>query len=159
MYLKERIIIGTVWLACIISLRFIPKTKFRKASFIFIFTQLPAWILGLVVVEAGWIVYPVREFYKANGTSFSFEYLVLPFICIFFNLYYPENKSLIKKLFYYISILSIFTLVEYLAEKNTQILTYIHWEWYHTFLSMWLVIYLARTSYKWFFNIKKPLSL
>lgn len=159
MYLKERIIFAIVWLICIISLWFIPRNKFREASFIFLFAQLPAWILGLAVVEANLIVYPVREFHKANATNFSFEYFVLPFMCIFFNLYFPENKSLIKRLFYYTSILSIFTLIEIIAEKYTGILKYVHWEWYYTFLSMWIVIYIVRVVYKWFFKLKKPLSL
>ena len=159
MYLIERLIIGIVWLICFISLWFIPKNKLREASFIFLFTQLPAWILGLAVVEAGLIEYPVRELHKANATSFSFEYLVLPFICIFFNLYYPNRKNLYKKLLYYVSILSIFTLMEYLAEKYTRILEYINWEWYHTFISMCVVVYLVRVVYKWFFRLKSPLSL
>ncbi|MDF2591669.1 MAG: hypothetical protein K0S75_1135 [Clostridia bacterium] len=158
MYFKERFIFAIVWMTCLISLWFIPKNKFREATFIFLFTQLPAWILGLAVVEADLIEYPVREFHKANGTNFSFEYFVLPFICIFFNLYYPNGKSHYKKLVYGISIIGIFTLVEYIAEKYTLILKYIHWEWYHTFLSMYIVIYLVRAVYKWFFKLKNPLS-
>ena len=159
MYLKERLMIGAVWLACLVALWFIPKNKYREASFIFLFAQLPAWILGLIVVEAGLIEYPVRELHKANGTSFSFEYLVLPFICIFFNLYYPKAKNHVKGLLYYLAIISPFTLVEYITEKYTEILTYLHWEWYHTFLSMCLVIYVVRVAYKWFFHIEKPFSL
>ena len=159
MYLKERIIICAAWLFCLISLRLIPKNKYREASFIFLLAQLPAWILGLCVVEADMISYPVRLFWKANYTNFCFEYLVLPFMCIFFNLYYPNTQSTLKKVLYYLCILSGFTLMEALAEKHTKILTYIGWRWYYTFLSMLLVIYIVRVVYKWFFHIRNPFSL
>lgn len=159
MYIIERSIIGFVWLICFIFLLLIPKERYRQASFIFIFSQLPAWVIGLVVVEAGLIEYPVRELHKANGTSFSFEYLVLPTLFIYFNFYYPENKSFYKKVIYYISILGPFTLIEYLAEKYTLIIRYIHWEWYITFITMSVFIYFVRSVYKWFFKLDKPFSL
>lgn len=158
MYLKERITLGLLWFICAISIRFIPKNKLRDASAIFLISQLFAWILGLLVVESGLIEYPVELFWKANSTSFSFEYLGLPFMCIFFNLYYPNTKSRFKRLAYYISILSSFTFLEYIAEKYTQVLNYIHWEWYGTFLSMCIVLYFVRVVYKWFFKLKNPLS-
>lgn len=159
MYLKERIIISLAWLICFIAIWFIPKNKFREASSIFLFTHLFAWIFGLLAVEAGFIVYPVRLFWKANATSFSFEYLVFPFLCIFFNLYFPKSKSLYKRLLYYISILTIFTLMEIIVEKYTQMLNYVHWEWYNTFISMFIIIYFIRVMYKWYFKLEKPLSL
>lgn len=159
MHFKEWFMIVSVWLICFISILFIPKQKYRQASFIFVFAQLPAWIFGLAVVEAGLIKYPVRVFSKANGTSFTFEYLALPFICIFFNLYFPENKGLYRKVIYYMSFLSFFTLLEYFVEKYTLILKYVHWNWYTTFTSMALFMYLVRLIYKWFYNLDKPFSL
>jgi hypothetical protein len=159
MYLKERVIIGGVWLICVVSLFFIPKDKRREASVIFLIAHVFAWISGLVVVEIGLIEYPVRELHKANSTSFSFEYLVFPLLNIFFNIHYPEGKSLIKRLLYYTSILSIFTFFEYLTERNTLILKYIHWNWYCTFISMLAVIYITRVLYKCCYNMKKPLAL
>jgi hypothetical protein len=159
MFLRERIIIGIVWLICFVSIWFIPKAKYRNASVIFLITQLFAWILGILAVELGLIEYPVRELEKANATFFSFEYFVLPFMCIFFNLYYPQKKSLWSKLAFYLMILAPFTFIETLVEKHTRLLHYIHWEWYYTFFSMWLVFYLVRAIYKWFYNIERPLSL
>lgn len=159
MYLIERVLIGGIWSICFISIWFIPKEKYRQASFIFLFAQLLTWIFGLLVVEAGLIEYPVRELYKANATSFTFEYLVFPFICIFFNIYFPENKNLHKKLVYYMYFLTIFTLIEYFTEKYTLILKYINWKWYITFITMGLVIYIVRSVYKWFFYFNKPFLL
>jgi hypothetical protein len=159
MHLLEKTIIAAAWIISFASILLIPREKSRDASFIFLLTQFPTWILGLSVVEFGWIQYPVRLFHEVNGTSISFEYTVMPFLCIFFNLYYPSNKSIHKKIYYYISILSIFTAIEYLAEKYTLILKYIYWHWYLTWISMFIVIYFVRAVYKWFFKLGKPLSL
>ena len=159
MYFIERLIIGTVWCISFVSIWFIPGRKLRQASFIFLTAQLPSWLFGLLVVEAGWIEYPVRELYKANATSFTFEYLVLPIICIFFNLHYPENKGLYKKIKYYFYILSIFTLIEYFTEKYTLIIHYIHWEWYITLITMAIFLYMIRAFYKWFYNMGNIFSL
>jgi hypothetical protein len=155
----EKIIIYGVWIVSFASVWFIPKDKRRHASFIFLFSQFPAWILGLLVVEAGYIEYPVREFAKANSTSFSFEYFVLPLLCVFFNLNYPSHKSIAKKLLYIASIMSSFTLIELLTEKYTRIIKYVNWESYWTLISMTLVFYFVRVVYKWFYNLGSPFSL
>lgn len=159
MYFIEKLIIGSVWLISFISIWFVPKQKYRQAAFIFLFTQLLSWIFGLLVVEFGWIEYPVRELYKANATSFTFEYLILPIICILFNIYFPENENLYKKIIYYINILAIFTLMEYLIEMYTLMIKYVHSKWYLTFITMGILIYLVRSVYKWFFNLNRPFSL
>lgn len=159
MYFIEKFILGSIWLISFISIWFIPKQKYRQASFIFLFAQLPAWIFGLLVVEAGWIEYPVRELSKANATSFTFEYLILPIICIFFNFYFPEGEGFYKKIKYYIPILAIFTLMEYFMEKYTLLIRYVHWEGYTTFITMGIIIYFVRSVYKWFFHLDRPLSL
>lgn len=159
MYFLEKFIIISVWIISFISIFFIPKEEYRHASVIFLLAQLPAWIFGLLVVEAGLIQYPVRELYKANGTSFTFEYLVLPLMCIFFNIHFPQNKSFYNKITYYLTILLVFSLIEYFTEKHTLILKYIHWHWYTTFITMGIFIYFVRSAYKWFFNLGKPFSL
>ncbi|MCX7749768.1 MAG: hypothetical protein N2645_23195 [Clostridia bacterium] len=159
MYLVERILLGGTWLISFISIWFIPKGKAPEASFIFLFTQLPTWILGLVAVEARWLEYPVRELYYANATSFTYEFLALPLICVFFNLYYPQNKTLKWKLLYYSAFVLVSTLAEYIVEKLTKVIKYITWEWYWTLISLALILYLIRVVYKWFFKIEKPFSL
>ncbi|MBB3113389.1 hypothetical protein FHS18_005501 [Paenibacillus phyllosphaerae] len=159
MYVIERIILGSIWGVTLISIFFVPKQLIRKASFIYFFTQLPAWLLGLLVVEIGWIQYPVREMHKANATSFSFEFLILPVICVFFNIYYPKDSRLSIKLLYYITTMGAFTLAEYFIEKYTLLIKYLQWDWYDTFLSMVIMVYAVRSVYKWFFREVKPLSL
>jgi hypothetical protein len=174
----ERFIFIAISIISISSVLYIPKEKARKALLSFMVFQATTWLVSIIlvqsgktsypvtlmgiwfiVVELGWIEYPVREFHKANATSFTFEYIVLPLICIFFNLYFPENKGLYKKTKYYITFLTIFTLIEYTVEKYTLIIKYVHWEWYTTFITMGMLIYFVRSVYKWFFNLNKPFPL
>lgn len=159
MYVLENVLIAMEWVICFVALWFIPKYKRREASFIFLNTQFLTWIFGLIVVEAGWIEYPVRLFPKANSTSFTFEYLFLPFICIFFNFYYPQDKKFYRRVLYYVIFLSIFTVIEFFVEKYTMMITYFHWRWYWTWISMFLTIYIIRTTYKWFFRMGTPFKL
>lgn len=158
MFLIEKSILWSVVLLSFISICLIPKEKYRQASFIFLFAQFPAWIFGLIVVEVGWIEYPVRLLVKANRTSIIFEYLVLPIICIFFNIYYPSGQGFYKKIKYFLAILGVFTLLEYFTEKYTALIHYVHWEWYLTFVTMAIFFYFVRSVYKWFFKLERTLK-
>lgn len=159
MYWIERVILGSVWVICFISIWFIPREKAAKASFVFLVTQFFTWITGLTVVEFGWIEYPVHEFYKANATSFSFEYFVLPITTIFFILYYPKNKSIKSKILYYVLFSSLLTLFEFCLEKYTLLIKYNSWRWYWTWITVPVVFYGVRCVYKWFYKIKRIFAL
>lgn len=158
-HILERSLLTIEGIACLVSVCFISRKHAAKASFIFLLTQFFSWILGLVVVEFGWIEYPVRELAKANATSFLFEYFLLPIIAVFFVLYYPFSKPLKIKILYYAAIISSFTLIEYFVEKYTLIIKYNTWKWYWTFISETLVFYMVMVIYKWFYKIKKVFSL
>jgi hypothetical protein len=136
----------------ILSLIFVPKNKIFKAQFIFIFLNLPAWILGLTAVQLGLLKYPYRELSTANRTSFIFEYLVLPIIAIHFNARYPERSSIFVKIMYYVGITLCFTVIEYFVERYTLILTYTGWQLYWTFVSVGFIFWLSRKATHWFFK-------
>lgn len=159
MFLAERILLGSIWVICFISIWFIPKEKIAKASFIFLVTQCLTWITGLIVVEFKWLEYPVRELTKANSTSFTFEYFILPLITVFFILHYPRDKALKGKIIYYTIFTSVLTLLEVCIEKYTLLITYNTWTWYWTWLTVPLTFYSANCVYKWFFKIKGIFSV
>ena len=138
MHTLEIIILITASIACFVSIWFIPKQKAAVASFIFLITQFFTWILGLVAVEFGLLEYPVRELSKANSTSFLFEFLALPFICIFFILKYPFNSPIRLKFVYYLAFTSVFTLIEVILEKYTMVIKYHSWAGSHTGISKML---------------------
>ena len=65
--LMDRIILIIVWVLTIAGLvAFVPHNKIRDAHIIFLFKQALTWFFGMVVVQAGLIIYPVREFPKAT---------------------------------------------------------------------------------------------
>lgn len=141
------------WVVTSISLvLLIPKQKISVAVVSFLFKQLLTWVLGLVVVQLDLIEYPVRLFPKATMTSFDFEFFIYPSICAIFIVHYPENKSRVKQLLYYAAYCTGITVVEVLVERYTDIITYKHWHWYTTWLSLFATLYLNKKLVGWFFR-------
>ncbi|MCZ8518377.1 MULTISPECIES: CBO0543 family protein [Paenibacillus] len=152
----DKITLILIWSATIILLiACIPKDKVRDAHVIFLFKQVLTWLIGLLVVEKGLIEYPNREFPHASGTSFSFEYFIFPAICVVFNLRYPEGKSTLFKICWWLFFPSWMTASEVILETYTDLIRYKNWTWYYTWISLLVTFYISRRYYKWF--TKKPL--
>ncbi|SDO32301.1 hypothetical protein SAMN04487897_1124 [Paenibacillus sp. yr247] len=153
---KEGIIEASVWIIMIIALLvFVPKKKMREASAVYLFKLFLTWGLGLFVVQMKWIEYPDRFIFPyAHKSNFTFEFFVYPSICVLFMLYYPEKKRYITQLGYFAAYCSIMTLLEVLIEHYTQLIHYIKWTWYWTWISLFLTFSLSRIYYIWFFRIK-----
>jgi hypothetical protein len=134
--------------------KFIPKNKIREAHVAFFFKQVLTWVLGLAVVQYKLIEYPVRLFPYATKTSFSFEYFIYPSLCAIFNVNYPQSKKAFGQFMYYCFYCTTITIVELYIEKHTDILKYIHWTWYITWITLFITFYCTRKYYVWFFKIK-----
>ncbi|MDP4091353.1 MAG: CBO0543 family protein [Bacillota bacterium] len=137
----------------ILLILFTPRSKIRHAIVIFFFKQFLTWILGLTVAEFGLIEYPVRSFANATKSSFDFEYFIYPAFCVIFNLHYPESKDVSKQFMYYFSYCSVLTLIEAVVEKYTDVITYIHWAWYITWITFFITFYASRKFYLWFYKL------
>lgn len=151
---KEVLILTIAWIITASMLvLFVTKNRIREAIVIFFFKQFITWILGLAVVEYKLIAYPVRLFFSyASRTSFTFEYFIYPAICVVFVLHYPEGRSGMRKFLYYSYFCTVMTIVEVLCEKYTQIIEYINWEWYVTWITLFITFYISRIFYVWFFR-------
>lgn len=148
----EAVILIASSLIATLSILFIPRHKWLQAQFVFLFVQLPTWILGLCVVELRLLEYPYRELSSINRTSFVFEYLILPLLCVHLNVRFPSHASRGVKIGLYAGITSVLTSVEFLLERYTEVIKYTGWEWYWTFISVWFVLWLSRTTTVWFFK-------
>jgi hypothetical protein len=148
----EAVILITVPIFAILSLIFVPKKMLLQAHFIFLFVQLPTWILGLTAVQLGLIEYPYRELSTVNRTSFIFEFLVLPIICIHFYVHFPESSSKVIKCMYYFGITLVFTVIEFFLEKYTLVLKYTGWQIYWSFVSVCFIFWLSRKTTLWLFK-------
>lgn len=144
------------WVVTAIALiKFIPREKIREAQLVFLFKGTLTWVLGLIVVYFHLIEYPVRLLPSVSHTSFTFEYFVYPSICAIFNMHFPENKDKFHKALYYCYYCSGMTILEVLVERYTEILKYIHWHWYVTWITLFIIFFISRSYYKWYFNLNK----
>lgn len=151
--LKDIIILNFIWLATIgLLFKYIQKDKIRQGILAFLYKQFVTWMFGLLVVEKGLIKYPIRFFSKANKSSFSFEYFIYPSMCAIFNVNYPENKNRFIRFLYIIFHTGILTFGEVLAERYTNLIKYIKWKWYWSFITIGLTYYSSRLFYCWFFK-------
>ncbi|MEW9701102.1 CBO0543 family protein [Paenibacillus sp. SI8] len=147
----ERFILIIVWVVSITALFLVPNRCKREAHAIFLFQQFLTWILGLIVVQNGWIDYPIREF-RQNATSFTFEFLAYPTVAAYLNIFYPGKKKSWIQFVYMTAYPAGITVTELCIEKSTQLIDYISWNWYWTFLSTWATLYLSRGFHVWFFR-------
>lgn len=153
-YRKERMIIASAYaLSAFLLLNFVPKNKIRYAVVPFLFKQVITWFFGLLVVEKKLIEYPYRPFFnKTYKASFCFEYIFYPTICVLFNLYYPEKRSVSVKILYCVMYSSLLTSVEVLFVKYTKLIRYKKWHWYWSFITLCITNYTSHVFYKWFFK-------
>lgn len=152
--LLDRIILISAWVVTILLLiLFTPRDKIREAHVLFMFKQVLTWLTGLIIVESHLIEYPVREFQTATATSFSFEYFIYPAVCIIFVLRFPFRKSIWLKIGWFALFPTAITIVEVLIERYTNLIKYISWTWYWSWLSMLLFDIITLCYYLWF--IKK----
>ena len=153
MNINYTIIVGEWIITIALLFKFIPRNKFKKATLAFLFNQVITWLFGLLVVELRLIKYPVRLLFTyASKTSFTFEYFVYPSICGIFNVYYPTKKNFVGQFMYYFYYCTSMTILEVIFEKYTDILKYIHWTWYITWITLFFTFYVTRKFYVWFFK-------
>ncbi len=131
---------------------FVPKNRRKEAIVIFLFKQILTWFLGILSVEMALIEYPVRIFYKAIATSFTFEYFVYPAICVVFVLHYPVNRGFTKRFLHYFYYCTAITLIEVVLEKYTNLIHYLHWSGVVTWISLAVSFFISCLFYRWFFK-------
>lgn len=147
------IILFSSWLLVALALfLFIPRSKIRVAVVSFLFKHLLTWILGLITVEMGLLSYPTRLFATVNRTSFTYEFFAFPAISAIFIVRFPSRHSIIIKLIYYASFCTVMTIVEVVLESHTQLIQYVHWKWYWTWISLFIVFWISRLFYIFFFE-------
>ncbi|MCT8137840.1 hypothetical protein H1D32_08770 [Anaerobacillus sp. CMMVII] len=150
---KDKGILLICWIVAIgLLFSLIPRQKLRNAVLAFLYKQVITWLFGLFVVEKGLIKYPVREFRKAYKGSFSFEYFLYPTLCAIYNLYYPEHRSKLIKFLYLNLHAGVITLTEFFIERYTNLIKYVKWKWYWSYLTMGISYYSSRLFYRWFFR-------
>lgn len=145
-------ILVAVWVLSVALLLYIPKSKRRVALVAFLFKQNITYLLGLVAVELNLLAYPVREFATINHTSLTYEYMAYPTVCAVFNAFYPAKRSLGFRVAYFAAYCNTLTLTEALLEHYTNLVMYIKWEWWWTWLSLLATFFMTRLFCRLFFK-------
>lgn len=153
MIIERWIIAGAIVLSILLIWKFVPKERAREAWVPFLSMSSLTWAAGLIVVEKGWIYYPVQLFSKenqVNESSFTFEFFLFPVLAILFSLYYPSSKKIHSKWLYAIVFSGVFTIAEVILEKYTDSVEYDEWKWYWTFFSVMLILMVNHQYVMWF---------
>lgn len=145
-------LLSAVYLIGIAGIVLVPADKRRQAQAVFLFQNMLAWLLGLIAVEAGWLDYPVREMAKSSSTSFVFEYLCFPVVAVYFNLFYPQNGSMLARIGWIALFAVSITIPEYFIETYTDLIHYTGWKWYWTTISISITLGISKIFHKWFFD-------
>lgn len=153
MALNGKSVLYIVWITTTLSLPIlIPKSKVRLALVAGLFKQLLTWPLGLLVVDQGWIEFPIHFYENAGRGSFTFDYFFYPIMCAYFQVYFPVQNGTGIRAAYYVLFTTVLTLAEIYLKNNTQLIRYIHWNGYLTWITILITFYLSRQFCLWFFK-------
>ncbi|MFB5193661.1 CBO0543 family protein [Neobacillus sp. KR4-4] len=133
---------------------FTPKKRYRKVAVTALICQSLLWLNSLVHVEFDLIAFPVREFPKATDLLITTEYFFYPLLCGFYLAYEPKH-SLRIRLIYLCSWISIITLYDFILVKFTNLIEYVHYAWYFTWIDFFCIFAVTNFVYQWFFKNKK----
>ncbi|MFH5181337.1 CBO0543 family protein [Paenibacillus sp. TAB 01] len=153
----ETLILYTVWIiTAILLVIFINRKTLIRAQVSFLFMQVPSWLFGALVVQGRLIEYPVGFLSIAYRASFTFEFFVFPAISSIFNVHFPKEKPWFVKTIYVFSFPTVITIIEVFLEKYTELIKYLNWTWYLSFITVTITLLISYCYYLWFFEkIKK----
>jgi len=149
----ETLILYTVWIVtAILLVIFINRKTLIRAQVSFLFMQVPSWLFGALVVQGRLIEYPVGFLSIAYRASFTFEFFVFPAISSIFNVHFPKEKPWFVKTIYVFSFPTVITIIEVFLEKYTELIKYLNWTWYLSFITITITLLISYCYYLWFFK-------
>ncbi|MDD9270222.1 CBO0543 family protein [Paenibacillus sp. GCM10023248] len=149
----DMIILWSAWIVtAILLIIFINRKTLLQAILSFLFMQVPTWLFGALVVQGGLIEYPVGILEMAYKASFTFEFFIFPAVSAIFNVHFPKQKSWLVKSIYTLSFPTVITIIEVVLEKHTELIKYVNWTWYLSFISITFTLLISYWFYLWFFK-------
>jgi hypothetical protein len=150
----EFVILIAMWAIGIISfLIFTPNRHRRKLIFGYLVCKTLTWLSTLFHVKFNLLIFPIREFPKATDLLLTTEYFFYPLLCGFYIIHEPKLNYFVR--FLYLSLwISILVIIDVMIEKYTNLIEYIHYDWYWTWLNFFCIFALSNMIYHWFFREK-----
>lgn len=151
--MMDRIILGVSLLLSVYGLLFfIPSHKLKEAVILFFFTQLLTWSFSLIFVELGMISNPVREFTRATGANFTFNFVVYPTVSTLFGIYYPYHKNKWKQFVYQMVVIGGLATIIWMVAIWTELIEYPKFTWVTGAMVLLLGLNSSRKYCLWFFG-------
>lgn len=149
----ETIILSSAWvITTFLLFIFIDKKNLLRAQLSFLFMQFLSWGFGALVVQDRLIEYPEGFLENTYRASFTFEFFVFPATGALFNVHFPKKRSWFVKTAYTVSFPAVITTIEVILEKYTELIHYIHWTWYYSFITITCTLLISYWYYCWFFK-------
>ncbi|MEH7307571.1 CBO0543 family protein [Neobacillus drentensis] len=144
-----------MWVIGVIAFMFVtPQHRYRKVLIGLLICQALLWLNSLVHVELNLLAFPVREFPKANDLLVTTEYFFYPLLSGFYLVYEPE-RSIWTRLIY-LSVWSLaIAIYDQMLVNYTNLVEYVHYAWYFTWLDFFCIFAATNVIYQWFFKDKE----
>ncbi|MDD9272179.1 CBO0543 family protein [Paenibacillus sp. GCM10023248] len=149
----DTIILYGVWIiTALLLIIFIGRRHHIRAQLSFMFMQVPTWLLRSLAVKGGLIEYPVGFLSMVYKASFTYEFFVYPAVSAIFNVHFPKEKSWPVKIAYTLIFPTVLTAGEVWLETHTDLIAYLNWNWFMSFLSILFTLLISYGYYRWFFK-------
>ncbi|WP_010531357.1 CBO0543 family protein [Lentibacillus jeotgali] len=119
------------------------KRPRKDWTIVFLLAGFLSGMLDLFVTALKLIRYPTKIFGEKLNISLLFDYLLLPNMGVLYNQFSYKSgfwEALAKSLLFSIPM----TTVEYHLEKRTNLVIWEKWNWFYTFISVTLFLWLER---------------
>lgn len=139
-------VIGLLLLIFIVDWRY-----FRDWVVVFLYKSMLDSFWGVIVVKGNMLKYPMRQLPEYFQTSILFEWWIFPILCVLYN-QVTRERGLPAILYFAILFSAGMTAIEYLLEKYTQLIEYLHWSWFATFATLTVTFLSSRAFiafYRW----------
>ncbi|MEK4670459.1 CBO0543 family protein [Niallia sp. FSL R7-0271] len=149
--MKNELILIVSWVISIgLLLLLIPKKYLRVSIIAFLFSSTIAWAYEYIQVLFGLLEFPYREFAKATKLSFSLHYAVYPTFFVFFIVYYPTDKSTLRKFFHTFLFNLLLATYTFLLNKYSSLIEFKHWNFFLSVGINFFMLYIVRRFVFWF---------
>jgi hypothetical protein len=151
---KDYTVIILIWVIGISAYLFLtPKNRYRKVLFALLLCQTFVWVSSLLHVKYHLLAFPVREFPKATEVLVTTEYFFYPLLSGFYIIFEPKRSLGIR--FLHLSLwISGLTLMDVMLVKYTNLIEYVHYAWYLTWIDFFCIFAVTNLIYQWFFKDK-----
>lgn len=124
---------------------------FRDWVVVFLFQCTLALTWGAAVENRKLLIYPTRLLPNYFETSIPFELWVFPILCVLYN-QITRARGIGAIIWYALLFSAGITAIEYPLELYTNLITYIHWNWFTSFYTLVMSLLASRAFiafYRW----------